>query len=365
MLSIFDPSSVFERRASVRNEMDCVFSPDDIEKLPVASSLVTKGGVSTVNAHEITIITGTEAARTAIFAKMIAATVIAGGNYPFADGMTSQITDGKVLWIDSVNSMEAMAQFARDMKEHFNASSRNLRLVALAALGFDQNFSSIVKKVINDTILDYNPNLIIINDLDNLFPNVTRRFAKNFVEYLRDYVANNNAAVCAIGHNLIGKVKRTSGFSGEIMYPLASTVYRVSERSKKECAVTRVSCFKTFQQCPQDFAFVVNEHNFPQQVLIENKGQQKQLDLPDNNLNNNKLTNDETPSVNNILTSPPKFFFKKRCLWKRAQTPAGQLQQFRIKSRKYQSRYKTPNPINTKPNSLKQPPRFKNMRFNE
>ena len=327
MLSIFDPGSIFERRPSVKDTMDCVLSPDDIDNLPQSSSLVSCSGVSAINAHEITIITGTESARTALFAKMIAATVIGGTDYPFASGMTSQLKNGKVLWVDAVNSMQATAQLMRDMKTHFNASKENFRVIALTALGFDQNYSSIVKQVLNQTMLDFNPNLVIINDLDNLFPNVTWRFAKNFVEYLRDYVTEEDAAVCAIGHNLIGKVKRTSGYSGEIMYPIASTIYRVCERSKKDNAVTRVSCYKTFQQCPKDFAFVINEHNFPQQVTTEQ--QQTQEYVPqnsDNHLENTDLEQKRYLDVNNVLTFPPKKIFKKKLLLRNGKAPAHQRQ---------------------------------------
>jgi hypothetical protein len=95
--------------------MDCVLSPDDIDNLPQSSSLVSCSGVSAINAHEITIITGTESARTALFAKMIAATVIGGTDYPFASGMTSQLKNGKVLWVDAVNSMQAMPE---DVDKH-------------------------------------------------------------------------------------------------------------------------------------------------------------------------------------------------------------------------------------------------------
>ena len=335
MLSIFDPSSVFERRKSVKDTMDCVFSPDDIDKLPQTSSLVTKGGLSTINAHEITIITGTEAARTALFAKMLAATVIGGGEYPFANGMTTQLSNGRVLWVDAVNSFEAVAQLTRDLKSQFNASGSNFRAIALTALGFDQNYSSIVKKVLNETILDFEPNLIIVNDLDNLFPNATCNFAKNFVEYMRDYVTKHHAAVCAIGHNLIGKVKKTSGYSGEIMYPIASTVYRVSERSKKNGDITRVACYKTFNKCPSDFSFVINEHNFPQQVDTDVDLTKKTSDNSVNRLEDNKMTT----SVNDILTFPPKNIFKKKLRLRCAKPRGHQLHLFREITRKHHKRY--------------------------
>lgn len=265
MLSIINTADMFGRQPLVNDHMECIFSPDDIDKLPQPYQLVNKDGAAAIHAHEITIITGSEAARTALFAKMIAATVITR-NYPFATGMTSPLTDGKVLWIDSVNSLQATAQLASDMKKLVNANSKNFLIAALAALGTDQEYETFVKEVIMTAVSDFKPHLIIINNLDCLFPYVRYGFAKGFVEYLRDYANSHNAAVCAIGHNLIGKVKKTTGYVGELLFPVASTVYRVSERTKKQSAITHVSCYKTFHRCPKDFAFTINEFNFPQQV---------------------------------------------------------------------------------------------------
>lgn len=266
---IIDTSDIFDRDAYVDDVMDCVFSPDDLEKLPQTSTMVTNAKSATINAHEIAIITGTEAARTALFAKMIAATMLSGGSYPFAEGMKTYISNAKVLWIDSRTSVHDTAQLIRDMKQHFNADGNNFKVVALTALGSDQVEYKTVRDLLFKTINAFMPNLIIINDLDNLFSYVPWSFASGFVNFLRDFVANEDAAICAVGHNLIGKVKKTTGYVGEILYPIADTVYRVSERSKKESAITRVSCYKTFRQCPRDFAFTINDFNFPQQVPEE------------------------------------------------------------------------------------------------
>ncbi len=266
---IIDTSDIFDREAYVDDVMDCVFSPDDVDKLPQTAAMVTNAESATINAHEIAIITGTEAARTGLFAKMIAATMLSGGSYPFAEGMKTHLSDAKVLWVDAVTSVHDIAQLARDMKQHFNADGNHFKIVALTALGADQTLYKTVRDLIYKTIDSFLPNLIIINDLDNIFPTMTWTAASGFVEFLRDYVNNREAAVCAVGHNLIGKVKKTTGYLGDIMFPIASTVYRVSERSKKESAITRVSCYKTFRQCPRDFAFTINDLNFPQQVLPE------------------------------------------------------------------------------------------------
>jgi len=207
MLSIINTADIFNRRPLVNDNMDCIFSPDDIDNLPQPSDLITKDGLTTVNAHDITIITGTEAARTALFAKMLAATVLTR-EYPFAPRMTSDLVDGKVLWIDSVNSFQATAQLAKDMKQLCNANASNFRIAALTALGTGQEFYETTRDTIIHAINDFVPHLVIINNLDKLFPYAGHGFAFGFVEYLRDFVAAHDSAVCAIGHNLIGKVKK-------------------------------------------------------------------------------------------------------------------------------------------------------------
>jgi len=258
MLSIINTADSFNRRALVNDNMDCIFSPDDIDNLPQPSDLITKDGL------------------TALFAKMLAATVLTR-EYPFAPRMTSDLVDGKVLWIDSVNSFQATAQLAKDMKQLCNANASNFRIAALTALGTGQEFYETTRDTIIHAINDFVPHLVIINNLDKLFPYAGHGFAFGFVEYLRDFVAAHDSAVCAIGHNLIGKVKKTTGPVGEILYPIACTVYKVGERSKKESAITRVSCYKTFQRCPQDFAFTINDFNFPQQVGSEQEPDTQQL----------------------------------------------------------------------------------------
>ena len=310
-LAILNPGAAFRRRAIVDNDNDCILTPDNIDNLPQTRTLISNFGVHALNAHEITIITGTECARTALFAKMLAATALSGGKYPFAENMCSNIQNPRVLWVDSVMPYQAAVQFTRDMKQHFNATADNFRFVALTALGSEQDLCGVVQEVVNKIMLDYEPNLVIFNDLDHLFPSATWLYCRNFVEYLRDYVNMHDAAVCAIGHNLIGKIKKTSGYAGEIMLPNAGTIYRVSDRSKKECGVTRVSCYKNSMQCPQDFTFVVNEHNFPQQVIRQTEQQEDQNppsgnDTPQNNQQSDLQQNNE--KFNKILTFPPKFF---------------------------------------------------------
>lgn len=295
-LAILNPGAAFRRRAIVDNDNDCILTPDNIDNLPQTRTLISNFGAHALNAHEITIITGTECARTALFAKMLAATALSGGRYPFAESMCSNIKNPRVLWVDSVIPYQAAAQFTRDMKQHFNATADNFRFVALTALGSEQDLCGVVQEVVNKIMLDYEPNLVIFNDLDHLFPSATWLYCRNFVEYLRDYVNMHDAAVCAIGHNLIGKIKKTSGYAGEIMLPNAGTIYRVSDRSKKESAVTRVSCYKNSMQAPHDFSFIINDLNFPQQV----DDNQNQSSAPSDNIALSNPSINSKDSINTI-----------------------------------------------------------------
>ncbi len=289
MQTIINTEDIFERKPLVENQMDCVFSPEEIHRLQQPSHMVTMDAAASIYAQEVTIITGTDAARTALFAKMLAATVITR-DYPFATGLTSPLVDGKVLWIDSVNSLQATTQLASDMKQIAQAHSGNFKIAALSALGNGKYYCCMVEDVIKKAISDFSPHLIMINNLDTLLPYASWNFIHNFTEHLRGYIFNHHAAVCAIGHNLMGKVKKTTGYLGEILYPIASTVYRVSERCKNESAITRVSCYKTFQRCPKDFAFTINELNFPQQVDIQQLETGQQANKNRNSLKNKELS---------------------------------------------------------------------------
>lgn len=287
MERIIETENFFERKPLVNNVMDCIFSPGEIDRMQQPSHVVTMDAAASIYAQEVTVITGTDAARTALFVKMLAATVITR-DYPFATELTSPLVGGKVLWIDSANSLQATTQLASDMKQIAGANSSNFKIAALTALGRGVDHIYTVEDVVKEAISDSKPHLIIINNLDTLLPYASWNFIYHFTEHLRGYIVNNHAALCAIGHNLIGKIKRTTGYLGEILYPVASTVYRVSERSKNESAITRVSCYKTFHRCPKDFAFTINELNFPQQVDIQQQkpetGKQtdEKLQLPEN-----------------------------------------------------------------------------------
>ena len=268
----------YNRTPNFENPIDkCVFTcQTDLSQFGV-TPLVTNYGIPTLLNHEITLITGNECSRTAHFAKMLAATVLSTGEYPFAASLNTNVKGGRVLWIDSVNSIHSVAYIMDEFKQYLNITPDNFRMVCLDCLGTFHDNASVVAKLITRAITNAKPNLIVINDIDNLFPGVGYNDSRDFVRFLRDVTCHENTAVCAVGHNLIGKVKNTTGFIGNMLLPIASSVFRVSDYG----ASSRVTCYKSLRQTPYEFTFVINEHNMPQEVIRTPKLQKPTDDFVD------------------------------------------------------------------------------------
>ena len=253
----------------------CIFTCEtDLSEFGV-TPLVTNYGKPTLLNHEITIITGNECARTAQFAKMLAATVLSNGEYPFAASLNTQVKGGRVLWIDSINSIHSVAYIMQEFKNHLNITHDNFNMICLDALGTFHNRSTEVARIITTAITRFKPNLIVINDIDNLFPGVGFNESHNFVSFLRDVTCHENTAVCAVGHNLIGKVKNTTGYIGNLLFPIATNIFRVIDYG----ASSRVTCHRSLIQIPYEFTFIINEHNMPQEVIRTPKLKQPSEDF--------------------------------------------------------------------------------------
>ena len=64
--------------------------------------------------------------------------------------------------------------------------------------------------------------------------------------------------MCAIGHNLIGKVKNRKELLG-----IATNVFRVIDHGATSC----VTSYKSFGQTPYEFTFTLNDRNLPQEIV--------------------------------------------------------------------------------------------------
>ena len=148
----------------------CVFTcQTDLSQFGV-TPIVTNYGRPTLLNHEITLITGNECSRTAHFAKMLAATVLSNGEYPFAASLNANIKGGRVLWIDSVNSIHSVAYIMDEFKSNMNITPDNFKMICLDCLGTFHERRTIVAQVIAHATSETKPNLIVLNETDNLLP---------------------------------------------------------------------------------------------------------------------------------------------------------------------------------------------------
>ena len=243
--------------------------------------IVNISGSSAVHQHEITFITGATHCRAHALAKMIAAAVL-NGNYPFAqslkvarqvpdeqlrddhDGSQVQPTPGKVLWIDTVHSFYTACGFIDDLKRSFNVNNENFQLMCFDVIGTFNENSSLVHDEIFKAIDRFKPTLIVIDDLDHLTPECGMFSADNFYLMMREVLDHYSTALLCVGYNLIGRAKSTAGFIGKQLFPVANNIFRVTNKGTTS-VVQRIRGVTCDDQL--EFAFTINEHNFPQEVI--------------------------------------------------------------------------------------------------
>ena len=244
-------------------QQKCVFSREtDLSKFG-ATPIVTNCNIPVLLNHEITLVTGNSCSRTAHYAKMLATAILNGGNYPYAPSLKTAVKDSKVMWIDSVNSIHSVSDLMREFKDNCNVTDENFRMMCLDCLGSFQHHSDIVIDLVIDAVRDFQPNFIVINDIDHLIPFSGHRETFDFIAFLRDITSNYNVSVCAIGHNLIGKVKNTTGLLGKELLGIATNVFRVIDHGATSC----VTSYKSFGQTPYEFTFTLNDRNLPQEIV--------------------------------------------------------------------------------------------------
>ncbi len=245
-------------------QQNCIFTCEtDLSEFG-ATPLVTNCGIPVVLNHEITLVTGCSHSRTHHYAKMLATAILNGGQYPFAPSFTTELKGGKVMWIDSVNSIHSVTNLMQQFKENCKINSDNFQMMCLDCLGAFNNNSSLIVDLIIGAVRDFRPNFIVINDIDHLIPFAGHRDTNDFVAFLRETTSLYNVAVCAIAHNLIGKVKNTTGLLGTELFGIATNIFRVIDHG----ATSTVTSYKALEQTPYEFTFTLNDRNLPQEVVI-------------------------------------------------------------------------------------------------
>lgn len=240
-------------------------------------------GSTAVHRHEITFLTGTSHCRAHALAKMMAAAVL-NGSYPYAqslqvarqvpdgqeipqnsDGEQLPPTPGKVLWIDTVHSFYTVSGFIDDMKRNFNVSNENFRLMCLDYIGTFNERDEIIHMEIINAIRDFNPTLVVIDDMDHLTPECGMFLANNFYLAMRETLDHYDTSLLCVGYNLIGRAKATAGYLGKLLFPISNNVFRVTNRG----TTAIVQSMKGITSDDQfEFAFTINDMNFPQEVIM-------------------------------------------------------------------------------------------------
>ena len=256
---------VYLRKPNFENpQQKCVFSCETDLSQFSATPLITNCNIPVVLNHEITLVTGNNYSRTHHYAKMLATAILNGGDYPYAPSLKTNVNNGKVMWIDSVNSIHSVSDLMTEFKQNCNVNDNNFRMMCLDCLGSFQHHSDIVVDLVINAVRDFQPNFIVINDIDHLMPFGGHRDTTDFIDFLREITSYYNVAVCAIGHNLIGKVKNTTGLLGKELLGIAPNIFRVIDHGATSC----VSSYKSLIQTPYDFTFTLNDRNLPQEVVI-------------------------------------------------------------------------------------------------
>ena len=237
-------------------------------------ALVNIAGSTILHQHEISFATGTSNCRAHAFAKMMAAAVI-NGNYQHMPSLqvakleeTEQLSSARVLWIDSVHSYYTCCGIIHDIKSTGGNSvnNGNFMFMCLDDLGCFSERDFLVHQHIFKAIKEFNPTLIIFDDLDHLTPECGMIQADNFYLQLREYLDFHDVAVLCVAYNLLGRTRGTAGHVGNRLFHIANNVFRISNRGTTAIVqrVKGITCDDQFE-C----AFNINNDNMPQEVIIE------------------------------------------------------------------------------------------------
>lgn len=231
-------------------------------------TILSINGCNILRQHYSTYITGKNTSNAHHFAKMIAAAVLKG-SFTLAPGLSvdlQQSQQGTVLWVDSVHSVHACADFFKEMITNFDPDNKNFYLFSLNRLGtFRYDFYALLncfEKAVRET----NPTLIVIDDIDHLMPYCGINVASAFNHAIRD-ILNHTATTCLfIGYNHLGKRASTTGNVGNMLFSEAHNIITVSTQQ----SISTVKYVKSFNAQTDHnafFHFTIGQDNLPHEVM--------------------------------------------------------------------------------------------------
>ena len=274
---------------------NCQFdSNTDLSSLTV-KHLVTINGQPFLRQHHLTYLTGKETCHAHHFAKLLATKLLAKPS-------TTSKSNCKVLWIDTLHGPHVCAKIYYELIAHAT-DKENLHFICLDILGSQrQNFYAINRNI-EYLIKQYDPELVIIDDIDHFMPFCGVNTANEFCHIIRDVINHTETAFLCIGYNHLGKKASTTGNLGKYLFLDATDVFGLSTQGN----VTTVRLVNSYDMSclPDDsqFRFTIGTDNFPHEASTASTNKQDQEAVPTKD-SNNQDNSEINPPVNTSLTLP-------------------------------------------------------------
>ena len=191
----------------------CLFNDNTDLSQFAAHPLVTIGKQPIIKQHQATYLTGRDTCHAHHFAKMVAGAHLAG-SYTQAPSLkvntiepskksspSSKSTTPRILWIDTIHSPYACAEFYQEMKDTFHFNDGQFHLMCLDILGvFREDFCYLIGEV-EQHIRRLKPTLVVIDDIDHFMPYCGINAASHFDHIFRDALNHTETAFLLIGYN--------------------------------------------------------------------------------------------------------------------------------------------------------------------
>ena len=274
---------------------NCQFdSNTDLSSLTV-KHLVTINGQPFLRQHHLTYLTGKETCHAHHFAKLLATKLLAKPS-------TTSKSNCKVLWIDTLHGPHVCAKIYYELIAHAT-DKENLHFICLDILGSQrQNFYAINRNI-EYLIKQYDPELVIIDDIDHFMPFCGVNTANEFCHIIRDVINHSETAFLCIGYNHLGKKASTTGNLGKYLFLDATDVFGLSTQGN----VTTVRLVNSYDMSclPDDsqFRFTIGPDNLPHEASNAATKKPDQEVAPTEAINNQD-NSEIDPPVNTSLTLP-------------------------------------------------------------
>ena len=257
----------------------CLFNDNTDLSQFAAHPLVTIGKQPIIKQHQATYLTGRDTCHAHHFAKMVAGAHLAG-SYTQAPSLkvntiepskksspSSKSTTPRILWIDTIHSPYACAEFYQEMKDTFHFNDGQFHLMCLDILGvFREDFCYLIGEV-EQHIRRLKPTLVVIDDIDHFMPYCGINAASHFDHIFRDALNHTETAFLLIGYNHLSKRASTTGNLGKLLFTGSNSIFSVSTQD----GISRVRLVRAFENrwsIPEaEFLFSLGEDNLPREIV--------------------------------------------------------------------------------------------------